>query len=261
MRITCIERVLIAAPSLAESRTRWARAGFAIAPKEIELEGVRFAQLAAGAIEIDLCTLVGVGAAAPLAAAVAEPASRGGGIIGWTWGIDRRERQPDPPIRLPGAETPASALSQGLTGVFTAALELTADPNARCQLHRETCGDNPNTVEFLEHIVVMAPVLEDAIATQEALGIPCKRIREVGNGTRQAFFKLERTVIEVVGPSRERAGCWGLAFMCSDIARAVAVARDNGLAATEPRPAVQGGLIARIVDPIDGVSIAFMQAP
>jgi predicted enzyme related to lactoylglutathione lyase len=49
--------------------------------------------------------------------------------------------------------------------------------------------------------------------------------------------------------------------MCSDIARAVAVVRENGLAATEPKPAVQGGLIARIVDPIEGVSIAFMQAP
>ena len=49
--------------------------------------------------------------------------------------------------------------------------------------------------------------------------------------------------------------------MCSDIARAVAVVRENGLAATEPKTAVQGGLIARIVDAIDGVSIAFMQAP
>jgi predicted enzyme related to lactoylglutathione lyase len=115
-------------------------------------------------------------------------------------------------------------------------------------------------VEFLEHIVVMAPALDHAIAIQEALGIPCRRIREVGNGTRQAFFKLEQTVIEVVGPTRDRAGCWGLAFMCTDIARAVGVVRGNGLPATEPKPAVQGGLITRIVDPIDGVSIAFMQA-
>jgi len=259
MRITCIERVLIATPSLAESRQRWARAGFAVAPKEIELEGVRFARLAAGAIEIDLCVLAGVDAA-PLGAAVAGAASRGGGIIGWTWGVDPSTRQPDTPIHLPGVEARASALSPGLAGVFTAALEVTADQNARCQLHRETFGSNPNGVEFLEHIVVMAPALEDTIATQEALGIPCKRIREVGNGTRQAFFKLEQTVIEVVGPTRDRAGCWGLAFMCTDIARAVAVARGNGLPATEPKTAVQGGLIARIVDPIDGVSIAFMQA-
>lgn len=163
------------------------------------------------------------------------------------------------PVQLPGAE--AGALAQGLSGVFTAALEVIADQNGRCQGHRQTFGSNPNTVEYLEHIVVMAPVLDDAIATHEALGIPCKRIREVGNGTRQAFFKLERTVIEVVGPTRDRAGCWGLAFMCANLARAVGVVREKGLAATEPKTAVQGGLIARIVDPIDGVSIAFMQAP
>jgi len=258
LRITCIERVLIATPSIAESRRQWARAGFAIAPNETELEGVRFAGLAAGAIEVDLCEPAGVDPA-PLAATVAEAASRGGGVIGWTWGVAPGEPRPNLPIQLPGVE--ASALPQGLTGVFTGALEVTTDQNARCHLHREAFGSNPNTVEFLEHIVVMAPALDDAIATHEALGIPCKRIREVGNGTRQAFFKLERTVIEVVGPARDRAGSWGLAFMCSDIARAVARVRENGLAATEPKKAVQGGLIARIVDPIDGVSIAFMQAP
>ena len=207
---------------------------------------------------MDLCEPAGSDAT-PLAAAVGEAASRGGGIIGWTWGIAPGQPQPNLAIRLPGVE--ASALPQGPSGVFTAVLEVTAAENARCQVHRGTFGNNPNTVDFFEHIVVMAPVLDEAIAIHEALGIPCKRIREVGNGTRQAFFKLERTVIEVVGPARGRAGCWGLAFMCRDIARAVALVRENGLAATEPKTAVQGGLIARIVDPIDGVSIAFMQAP
>ena len=258
MRITCIERVLIATPSIEASRQRWACAGFAIAPNQPERAGVRFTGLAAGAIEIDLCEPAGVDAS-PLADAVAEAASRGGGIIGWTWGVAPGERQADIPVQLPGAD--ASALPQGLTGVFTAARAVTGDHNARSQLHRETFGSNPNTVEYLEHIVVMAHQLDDAIAAHEALGIPCKRIREIGNGTRQAFFKLERTVIEVVGPTRDRAGCWGLAFMCGDITRAVAGTREKGLPATEPKKAVQGGLIARIVDPIDGVSVAFMQAP
>jgi hypothetical protein len=258
LRITCIERLLIATPSIAESSRQWARAGFAIAPQETELGGVRFAGLAAGAIEIDLCEPAGVDPG-PLAAAVGEAASRGGGVIGWTWGVAPGERQPHMPIELPGVE--ARAAGRGLSGVFTAALEVTADYSARCQVHRRTFGNNPNTVEFLDHIVVMTPALDDAIATHEALGIPCKRVREVGNGMRQAFFKLEWTVIEVVGPSRDRAGSWGLAFMCSDIARAVAVVRENGLPTTAPKMAVQGGLIARIVAPIGGVSIAFMQAP
>ena len=48
--------------------------------------------------------------------------------------------------------------------------------------------------------------------------------------------------------------------MCTDIASAVATARVGGLEATEPKLAIQGGQIARIVAPLDGVAIAFMQA-
>ena len=146
MRITCIERVLIATPSIEESRRQWARAGFAIAPNETEQGRVRFAGLAAGAIEIDLCEPAGVDPA-PLAAAVGEAASRGGGIIGWIWGVAPGERHSNMSIPLPGVK--ARALARRLSGVFTATLEVTADENARCQGHRETLGSNPNTVEFL----------------------------------------------------------------------------------------------------------------
>ena len=47
--------------------------------------------------------------------------------------------------------------------------------------------------------------------------------------------------------------------MCTDIASAVATARAAGLHATEPKLAIQGGQIARIIEPLDGVAIAFMQ--
>jgi predicted enzyme related to lactoylglutathione lyase len=166
-------------------------------------------------------------------------------------------------IALPGLSQPiakAEMLSSGLRGVVTAATPTTLDIESRRQSLARLCGANENSVEYLEHIVVMTPALDDAIAANEAVGIPCKRIREVGNGARQAFFKLERTVLEVVGPARARPGCWGLALMCTDIARAVATARAGGLQATEPKLAIQGGQIARIVEPLDGVAIAFMQA-
>ncbi len=196
----------------------------------------------------------------------------GGGIIGWVWGVkgvlvsNERESNSIPSIEsieLPGLAHPtvkAEMLSSGLPGVVTAAAPLTLDLESRRHALAQLCGTNPNTVEYLEHIVVMTPVLDDAIAANEAIGVPCKRIREVGNGARQAFFKLEQTVLEVVGPAtRGRPGCWGVALMCSDIAKAVATARANGLQATEPKLAIQGGQIARIVDPLDGVAIAFMQ--
>jgi predicted enzyme related to lactoylglutathione lyase len=163
---------------------------------------------------------------------------------------------------LPGlAEqiTIAEPLASGLPGVVTVAVKTSLDIESRRLMLRELCGANSNSVEYLEHIVVMTPVLEDAIAATEAVGVPCKRIREVGNGARQAFFKLEQTVLEVVGPARGKPGCWGLALMCTDIASAVATARAGGLQATEPKLAIQGGQIARIVEPLDGVAIAFMQ--
>ena len=209
-----------------------------------------------------------------------------GAIIGWVWGektspVQLGEREPAATrsagqgsavpisaerdsILLPGLtggpDIRASMFSSGLPGVVTAVAPITLDIESRRQSLAELCGANANTVEYLEHIVVMTPVLDNAIRAHEAIGVPCKRIREVGNGARQAFFKLEQTVIEVVGPARGRPGCWGLALMCTDIAKAVSTARANGLQATDPKQAIQGGQIARIVDPIDGVAIAYMQS-
>ena len=262
MQVKCIERVIVATPSVEDACSRWARGGFAVSAANREVDGICFRQMAAGAVEIDLAEVKG-DADGPLAEVVSQAATRGGGIVGWTWGTEAIEERPGRLMRLPsnGSSVDANVISRNLPGVLTAALAVTPSVETRSAFHRTSLGSNPNTVDFLEHIVVMAPALEEAIAAQEAIGVPCKRIREVGNGMRQAFFKLEQTVIEVVGPTRDRPGGWGLAFMCSDIAKAVAVARENGLQPTEPKKAVQGGLIARIVDPLDGVAVAFMQAP
>lgn len=274
MGIVCVERVLVAVRDLEASRENWRRAGFAIAPKEFDGDEIRIARLAAGAVEIDLCATRSAESNAPLARHLRDATENdsGGGIIGWAWGVkgvlisDERESSPRPSIEsilLPGLaqlSVAAEMLSSGLPGVVTAAVPINLDIESRRQSLVRLCGTNANTVEYLEHIVVMTPELDDAIAANEAIGVPCKRIREVGNGARQAFFKLEQTVLEIVGPAtRGRPGCWGLALMCSDIAQAVATARANGLQATDPKLAIQGGQIARIVDPLDGVAIAFMQ--
>ena len=276
MDIICVERVIVAVRDLSASCENWRRAGFAVANNENEFDsaGIRIARLAAGAVEIDLCAMRSIESESPLTEDLREAIGNdnGGGIVGWVWGVkgastaaeresgSGRTRQS---IQLPGLSEPiikAAMLSSGLPGVATAAAPTTLDIESRRQSLSRLCGSNPNSVDYLEHIVVMTPVLEDAIAANEAIGVPCKRIREVGNGARQAFFKLEQTVLEIVGPARGRAGCWGLALMCSDIARAVATARAGGLQATEPKLAIQGGQIARIVEPLDGVAIAFMQS-
>src|SRR5271163_815311 len=266
MTIISVERVLVAVNGLADSCEKWRRAGFAIAAKEFDADGIRIARLAAGAVEIDLCAIRSTKSKSPLTQHLREATSNDnrGGIIGWVWGAKGAPVDADgESIVLPGlAETSVKVamLSSGLPGVVTATAPVTLDIESRRLSLAQLCGSNPNSVEYLEHIVVMTPALGDAIEAHEAIGVPCKRIREVGNGARQAFFKLEQTVLEVVGPARARPGCWGLALICSDIARAVATARANDLQATEPKLAIQGGQIARIVDPLDGVAIAFMQA-
>jgi len=264
--IICVERVIVAVRDLAVSRENWRRAGFSIAPEEFDAHGLRIARMAAGAVEIDLCAMHSPESDSPLTEHLREATrnDNSGGMLGWVWGVkgastaDERES-----ILLPGLSEPAAKaamLSSGLPGVVTASAPINLDIESRRRLLARLCGGNANSVEYLEHIVVMTPVLDDAIAANEAIGVPCKRIREVGNGARQAFFKLEQTVLEIVGPARERSGCWGLALMCVDIGRAVATARAGGLQATDPKLAIQGGQIARIVEPLDGVAIAFMQA-
>lgn len=265
MRIICVERVLVGVADLAAARERWGRAGFALAANEERAGGIAFARMAAGGVEIDLCAAEPE-ASGPLAHAIRKAAAQGGATLGWIWGVVSEDHS-GVAIALPagdGEVAQARTLPEEphaqLPGVFTATIEVTASIEARRQ-NLARFGANPNTVEYLEHIVVMTPVLDDAIAAHEAIGVPCKRIREVGNGARQAFFKLEQTVLEVVGPARGAPGCWGLAFMCADIGRAIALARAAGMQATEPKTAVQGGRIARIVDPLDGVAVAFMEPP
>jgi predicted enzyme related to lactoylglutathione lyase len=162
-------------------------------------------------------------------------------------------------LPLSDDSTRSISFTNFLPGVWTGRVVTEGDFTARRASLEMLSGPNENTVDYLEHIVVMTPSLEDAIAAHEKIGIPCKRIREAGGGVRQAFFKLEQTVLEIVGPGRGTPQVWGLAFMCKDIRRAVDLARANGLEATEPKIAIQGGKIARIVNPLDGVAVAYME--
>jgi len=234
---------------------RWSKAGFAVAWERIRGLQCEVAHLHAGAVAIDLYAVKedyfrqrGMWKAA---------LDRGGGIVGWTWGMDDLPNEDD---LFPNA----ARFDDGanfLPGVMTMGVAVHADIATRRAKLEQLCGANQNTVDYLEHIVVMTPSLEDAIAAHEKIGIPCKRIREAGGGVRQAFFKLEQTVLEIVGPGRGEPHVWGLAFMCKDIRRAVDLARTNGMEATEPKTAIQGGKIARIVNPLDGVAVAYMAPP
>jgi hypothetical protein len=256
--ITCIERVVVAVTGLEAACERWSKAGFAVASKRFSGDGLNVARLYAGGVEIDLIAVAKEPTPAPLASAL----ERGGGIIGWAWGVDEAAISDGPnalTLQLSNGDTRSISFTNFLPGVWTGSVPTEGDFTARRASLEMLSGPNENTVDYLEHIVVMTPSLEDAIAAHEKIGIPCKRIREAGGGVRQAFFKLEQTVLEVVGPGRGTPQVWGLAFMCKDIRRAIDLARTNGLEATAPKIAIQGGKIARIVNPLDGVAVAYME--
>ncbi|HXN86973.1 MAG TPA: hypothetical protein VN867_12935 [Candidatus Binataceae bacterium] len=260
MAIICIERVIVAVTDLEAACDRWTRAGFGITQEHFKAGSIEIARLFAGAVEIDLCG-VAKSDSAKAPSMLTGAIERGGGIIGWTWGVAGEEASGDSgmdSLMLAGQSKPTS-FENFLPGAWTGIVKTETDLNKRRNDLERLCGANENTVGFLEHIVVMTPSLEDAIAAHEKIGLPCKRIREAGGGIRQAFFKLEQTVLEIVGPARGASQVWGLAFMCKDIKRAVEIARTNNLEATEPKTAIQGGRIARIVQPLDGVAIAYME--
>jgi predicted enzyme related to lactoylglutathione lyase len=258
LQISFIERVLILTKDLKAARRRWTGAGFAVGEiSEDSLHHVRFARFAVGAITLELYELLDATLAAPLGAALLNRLGRVEGVTGWIWGCVRPAHR----AQQPSKDCPMVELPEGLAGTFTAAEEKRGSFEERRVEGQRHFGPNPNGVTYLDHIVIMVPDLAAAMATQESAGLPCLRVREAGSGLKQAFFKLEQTVLEVVGPAPKRPGVWGLAFMSDDIDQALATARAAGLQATAPKFAIQGGRIARIVEPLDGVEVAFMEAP
>jgi hypothetical protein len=82
-----------------------------------------------------------------------------------------------------------------------------------------TPATHANTTIALDHLVVFSG---DPSATTEryaALGLEPRRVREVGNGTTQTFFRAGEPIIELVGPIPDVATerLWGLAFTASDL--------------------------------------------
>jgi predicted enzyme related to lactoylglutathione lyase len=263
IEIIRIERVLISVASLSDSVSKWRTAGFAIEELEHSSEcGFACARFFAGTVAFDLCEVVDRPKPNALNQ-VLHSGLTGGGIVGWTWGARSiPEGHWTSAIMIPaigGGVSHALPLPGTIPGAFTAVVEtnLEAEPYAKTLNAQHQA--NSNGVVDLDHVVVMVNALEEAIRAYESLGVQCKRIREAGRGMRQAFFKLEQAVLEVVGPTPGEPRCWGLAFKCANLDSTVTLIREAGMQVTQPKTAIQGGRIARIVDPLDGVAIALME--
>jgi hypothetical protein len=112
-----------------------------------------------------------------------------------------------------------------------------------------TLADDPPLVEpaahrngsvLLDHLVVFTDDPARTTAGYEALGLEPRRVRELGNGTTQTFFRAGEVIIELVGPIDDVTGerLWGLAFTASDLDACAALLGD---ALGAPKDAVQPG--------------------
>ena len=154
----------------------------------------------------------------------------------------------------------------GVTGwTVTGAGGLDELPVARAvALAAEPTPVHPNGVTALDHIVVSTPDLARTIAAFETAGIGLRRTREIGrepHAMTQAFFKLDNTIVEVVGSARDvrpgPARFFGLAFTVEDLD---ATASLLGALLRPAKDAVQRGRRIATLDHAAGstVPIAFM---
>jgi hypothetical protein len=108
-----------------------------------------------------------------------------------------------------------------------------------------------NGIATIDHVVAITPALGRTVAALKDAGLPLRRIREEptpAGAPRQAFFRLGKTVLEVVqepaeaieqgGGNHRPSFFWGLAFGAPDLDATVARLGDR---VGEIRPAVQPG--------------------
>jgi hypothetical protein len=88
---------------------------------------------------------------------------------------------------------------------------------------------HPNGTLLLDHLVVFTGDPARTTAAYAELGLDPRRVREVGNGTAQAFFRAGEVIIELVGPIPDVATerLWGLAFSVRDLEATAQLLQDR----------------------------------
>jgi hypothetical protein len=78
---------------------------------------------------------------------------------------------------------------------------------------------HPNGALLIDHLVVFTEDSGRTVERYAELGLDPRRVREVGNGRSQTFFRAGEVVIEVVGPVAGEQGerLWGISPTVSDL--------------------------------------------
>jgi hypothetical protein len=79
-------------------------------------------------------------------------------------------------------------------------------------------AEHPNGALLLDHLVVFTDDPERTTATYAGLGLDARRVRAVGNGRSQTFFRAGEVIIELVGPIEgDGERMWGLSPTVADL--------------------------------------------
>lgn len=97
-------------------------------------------------------------------------------------------------------------------------------PTRHAALPTASTPVHPNGTIAVDHVVLATPDHARTEAAFAAIGLDCRRVRDVGSADRpmqQRFYRLGPTIAEVVGPTTPSgdgpATIWGLAFVVDDI--------------------------------------------
>jgi hypothetical protein len=79
--------------------------------------------------------------------------------------------------------------------------------------------DHPNGAILLDHLVVFTDDPARTTAAYADLGWEPRRVRELGNGSTQTFFRTGEVIIELIGPNPtvHSEQLWGLAYTVRDL--------------------------------------------
>ena len=125
--------------------------------------------------------------------------------------------------------------------------------------------DHSLAISSIDHVVIMTPSLDRTCGViDDRLGLPLKRVRDVGGGVRQGFHRAGPVILEVVErpdiPADQPAQLWGVVFVVDDLDAVVERLGPDVIGA--PRDAVQSGRRIATVRSGAGlvVPVAFMTA-
>jgi hypothetical protein len=78
--------------------------------------------------------------------------------------------------------------------------------------------EHPNGATLLDHVVVFTDDVERTVATYATVGLDVRRVRDIGHGRTQTFFRAGEVIVELVGPlAVEGETFFGLAFTVADL--------------------------------------------